>query len=86
MPQSTELTIDTFQHRLASGESQPLDWWQACRERIEAREPEVQAWEFLGPEAGQVPAEGVLRGVPVGIKDIIDTRDMPTGWDRNWWS
>ncbi|HSP57500.1 MAG TPA: amidase, partial [Halomonas sp.] len=80
MSQPTDLTIATFQRRLASGESQPLDWWQACRERIEARESDVQAWEFLGPEVGQVPAEGALRGVPVGIKDIIDTCDMPITW------
>ncbi len=80
MSQLTELTIDAFQRRLASGKAEPLDWWQACRERIEAREPEVQAWEFLGPEVEQVPAEGALRGVPVGIKDIIETADMPTAW------
>ncbi|SFU35061.1 amidase [Halomonas korlensis] len=75
-----EMSIDAFQARLATGEAEPLDWWQTCRERIAAREPEVQAWEFLGPEVEQVPAEGALRGVPVGIKDIIDTCDMPTAW------
>ncbi|MBS9403957.1 amidase [Halomonas sp. TRM85114] len=74
------MNIDAFQARLASGEAKPLDWWQACRERIEARESEVQAWEFLSPEVGHAPAEGALRGVPVGVKDIIDTCDMPTAW------
>jgi Asp-tRNA(Asn)/Glu-tRNA(Gln) amidotransferase A subunit family amidase len=80
MQDPADLTIATFQHRLASGESQPLDWWQSCRERIEAREAEVQAWEFLGPGVLEASADGALKGVPVGIKDIIDTADMPTAW------
>lgn len=58
-----------------------------CLDRIEAREPIVQAWEFIDREqaieqARQVDKDskkGTLAGVPVGIKDIIDTRDMPTG-------
>jgi len=62
----------------------------ACLERCREREPQVQAWTFLDEEhalaqaraadelrrSGQ--AAGPLCGVPVGIKDIIDTGDMPT--------
>jgi Asp-tRNA(Asn)/Glu-tRNA(Gln) amidotransferase A subunit family amidase len=54
--------------------------------RIEEREPQVLAWQYLNP--GQVieqarvldrkGARGPLAGVPFGIKDIIDTSDMPT--------
>jgi len=59
---------------------------RACLERTEAREPEVEAWEWLDPDyaLGEArardasPASGPLHGVPVGIKDIIDTADMPT--------
>jgi len=59
---------------------------RACLERIAAREDAVGAWAFLDPEkaiaqAKQVdrrPEGGALRGVPVGIKDIIATVDMPT--------
>jgi Asp-tRNA(Asn)/Glu-tRNA(Gln) amidotransferase A subunit family amidase len=61
----------------------------ACLDRIAAREGEVQAWEYLDPElalaqardadaafrAGE--ASGALHGVPVGVKDIFDTADMP---------
>ena len=63
---------------------------QACLERICETEPKVQAWTFLDEEhalaqarasdelrrSGQ--AAGPLCGVPVGVKDIIDTGDMPT--------
>jgi Asp-tRNA(Asn)/Glu-tRNA(Gln) amidotransferase A subunit family amidase len=63
---------------------------QACLERIRALEPKVQAWQFLDEEHALAQARacderkrsgepiGPLHGVPVGIKDIIDTADMPT--------
>ena len=63
---------------------------EACLGRIRAAEPEVQAWQFLDPEHALTQARardldrsegracGPLHGVPVGIKDIIDTADMPT--------
>src|SRR5687768_15693501 len=63
---------------------------QACLERIRDLEPKVQAWTFLDEEhaLGQARALdgrkrngepiGPLHGVPVGVKDIIDTGDMPT--------
>lgn len=59
----------------------------ACLEHIAAREDTVGAWEFLDPELALAQAraidaadvKGPLAGVPVGVKDIIDTHDMPTG-------
>lgn len=59
-----------------------------CLLRIEAREPEVLAWQYLDPEQAlrearardKEPAAGRLHGVPVGVKDIIDTVDRPTGY------
>lgn len=59
-----------------------------CLLRIEAREPEVLAWQFLDPELAlrearardKETAGGPLHGVPVGVKDIIDTADRPTGY------
>lgn len=66
------------------------DLVRACLARIEAREPEVQAWAYLDPQHAIEQAQkadqwrasgkplGPLHGVPVGIKDIIDTADMPT--------
>ena len=61
-----------------------------CLDRIAAVEPEVQAWAHLDPEHALKQARlrdqarsagmplGPLHGLPVGIKDIIDTRDFPT--------
>ena len=57
-----------------------------CLARIEAREPVVQAWSYLDPDAvlrqakalDRQPKRGPLHGVPVGVKDVIETHDMPT--------
>src|SRR5688500_15083342 len=63
---------------------------QECLERIRALEPKVQAWQFLDEEHALAQARacderkrggepiGPLHGVPGGVKDIIDTADMPT--------
>jgi len=62
----------------------------ACLERIRTLEPAVQAWAHLDSEYALVQARaadrarqegkgsGPLHGIPVGVKDIFDTADMPT--------
>src|SRR5690625_4120671 len=79
------MTIVDFHKQLATGNVSPLDWWMACRERIEAQEPSLQAWEYLAPApAGPMLTKGMplpfLYGLPVGIKDLIDTQQMTTTW------
>ncbi|MFN4088141.1 MAG: amidase [Alphaproteobacteria bacterium] len=59
---------------------------RSCLERIEARDGAVRAWEFLDPEMALAEAvrrdaeepRSPLHGVPVGVKDIVATHDMPT--------
>lgn len=63
---------------------------EACLARIRATEPQVQAWQALDETHALTQARardmdrregrtcGALHGVPVGIKDIIDTADLPT--------
>ena len=63
---------------------------EACLARIREAEPRAEAWQFLDPAHALAQARaldehraqgkplGALHGVPVGIKDIIDTADMPT--------
>ncbi len=57
-----------------------------CLDRISERDPAVKAWAHLDPgkaidqaRAADGARRGVLRGIPIGVKDIIDTHDMPTG-------
>ena len=61
----------------------------ACLERIAQRDREVHAWAFIDPERALAEARArdretprsALHGVPVGIKDVIDTADMPTEYN-----
>ncbi|MFQ5565689.1 MAG: amidase [Paracoccaceae bacterium] len=77
--------------RIAAGALTSEALVTACLARIEARDDAVGAWTFLDPELALAQARaadarratgdasGALNGVPIGIKDIIDTADMPTG-------
>ena len=63
---------------------------QACLARIQEVDSQVQAWAFLDPDYALAQARaadqfrlsgqpiGALHGVPVAVKDIFDTADMPT--------
>jgi len=77
-------------HQISEGKLTSEELVRACLERIRELEPKVQAWTFLDEEHALVQARalderkrngeplGALHGVPVGLKDIIDTADMPT--------
>ena len=76
--------------RLASGAISAEALTSACLTRIAEAEPQVQAWAWLDGEAALDQARaldkarqagraiGPLHGLPVGLKDIIDTRGIPT--------
>lgn len=71
---------------LAAGLLTPHALVEACRQRIAAREDVVHAWSALDPaaiEAELVRIEGLeergpLWGLPVAVKDVFDTADLPT--------
>lgn len=75
---------------LSGGRINSEELVSACVTRIKADEGRVQAWAFFDPEYALQQAReadqrrregkplGPLHGLPVGIKDIIDTKDMPT--------
>jgi Asp-tRNA(Asn)/Glu-tRNA(Gln) amidotransferase A subunit family amidase len=58
----------------------------AYLERIASREPVVHAWTVVDSkrtldyarELDRGPRRGLLQGMPVAVKDIIDTADLPT--------
>ena len=74
--------------RLAQRSLRAEDLVRACLEHIDAREPEVQAWQHLARDAAIARAkqldagahQGVLHGLPIGVKDLLATADMPTGY------
>src|SRR6185312_340589 len=72
--------------RIASGDMSCADVAREVLARIAEREPQVHAWAFVDPEfvlaqaraLDAVTVRGPLHGIPLGIKDVIDTYDMPT--------
>jgi Asp-tRNA(Asn)/Glu-tRNA(Gln) amidotransferase A subunit family amidase len=72
--------------QLAHGALDPIAVMDACAARINESEPRISAWQFLDLDyarqqaqtRSREPRQSALHGVPVGIKDIFDTADMPT--------
>ena len=80
------LPATTLVHLIESGKLSAEAVVRSCLERITGREPVVRAWSHLSGEAALAAArefdrtkqDTLLRGVPIGIKNIFDTDDMPT--------
>jgi Asp-tRNA(Asn)/Glu-tRNA(Gln) amidotransferase A subunit family amidase len=72
------------------GRISSLELTEACLARIDARENVINAWAFLDSDLARRRARfadewqaqalplGPLHGVPVGVKDVFDTADMPS--------
>lgn len=83
------LTASEAKRRVAQGQIETTALLGACRARIAEREADVRAWVYLTPEHEQsrqraMSAQAPLADIPVGIKDIMDTHDMPTAWGTDY--
>lgn len=84
------LTFHDAAPRFAAGLDTPRAYLERCLATIEAREPVVQAWTAINREGARAAADAsALRwragrplspidGMPIGIKDLLETHDMPT--------
>lgn len=83
-----ELTAIQLREGIDSGTFSPMDIVETFLQRITEREPVIRAWEFIDPdsvrrqvkELGARQKNNTLWGIPVGIKDISNTSDMPTSY------
>ncbi len=73
-------------HRIGEGTLSAEALVRSCSARIADRDTTVRAWSYHDPAAAlrqareldKQPLRGPLHGIPVAIKDVIETRDMPT--------
>ena len=78
------LSVLDLVRRLDAGKTKPRAIIELCAETIAAREPEIGAFVALDIEAARKAADeprlssSLLRGLPIGAKDIYDTADLPT--------
>jgi Asp-tRNA(Asn)/Glu-tRNA(Gln) amidotransferase A subunit family amidase len=71
---------------IASKEISSTELTQACLARIRERNPDVRAWRHIDDDlalrqaaaADKAAARTPLHGIPFGVKDVIDTQDLPT--------
>lgn len=83
-----QLTATELARRLSRRDVTAEAAVSACFERIAARESQVRAWTHLDREAALARARaldrgaitGPLHGLPIGVKDLFDTIDMPTAY------
>ncbi|RRD57492.1 amidase [Comamonadaceae bacterium OH2545_COT-014] len=73
------LGLTAMLEALERGECTLADIWRSCRAQIAHAEPQVRAWQQLWE--GKAPDEdaaqaGLLRGLPLGVKDTIDVRGL----------
>jgi aspartyl-tRNA(Asn)/glutamyl-tRNA(Gln) amidotransferase subunit A len=82
---------------LRNGKLTPLDLLGRCLEKIDRLDERVRAWVLVDRDRARGEAEqrlaelrggddrGPLHGIPLGIKDIIDVFDWPTGCGSRLW-
>src|SRR2546426_10924236 len=87
---STELGVRAAAAAVRSGEVTAAALVEACLDRIRAVDPAIKAWIHLDETGARAAARaadaavrpgatlGVLHGVPIGVKDIIDVAGLPT--------
>jgi Asp-tRNA(Asn)/Glu-tRNA(Gln) amidotransferase A subunit family amidase len=86
----TDLSAAEARDHMAKGDITAEAYVTACLDAIDAREPEIEAWvvydrahaleqaRAVDKQRASGQGIGALHGLPVGIKDIIDTSDLPT--------
>lgn len=73
---------------LSRREIKASDLLLSCLDRIGQKESQVKAWSSLGKENALARAKlldkgaisGLLHGLPIGVKDLFDTYDLPTSY------
>ena len=88
----SQLSAIEAAEKIRDGEITSVELVTDCLERIKQTDEKIGAWACLDPELALEQAKlmdiahqngapsGPLHGVPVGVKDIFDTRNMPTAW------
>jgi Asp-tRNA(Asn)/Glu-tRNA(Gln) amidotransferase A subunit family amidase len=90
MPDPARLSATEAARRIRDGSLAPEELMAACLDRIAARDGVVHAFAHLDPAQARRAAAsarpGKLHGIPVGVKDVLDTADMPSGYNSPIWT
>ncbi len=90
MTDPARLTATEAARAIAAGRLTPAALMEACLARAAEREPAIRAFIHLDPaqarRAAAVARPGPLHGIPIAVKDVLDTADMPTGYGSTAWA
>ncbi|WP_158922680.1 amidase [Acidisphaera sp. S103] len=90
MPDPADLTATQAVRLIHDGKLDPIDLMDAYLDRIAEREPAVRAFACFDPNQARRAARntlsGPLQGIPVGVKDVLDTADMPSQYGSPIWA
>jgi Asp-tRNA(Asn)/Glu-tRNA(Gln) amidotransferase A subunit family amidase len=87
MPDPADLTASQALRAMTAGTLTAPALLEACLARVALREPVLQAMAHIDPAAirAAAPAPGPLHGIPIGVKDVLDTADMPSQYNSPIW-
>ena len=89
MQDPATLTATEAARLMRDGRLRAVDLMEACLARIAEREPSVRAFAWFDAAAARRAAAaarpGPLHGLPIGVKDVLDTADMPSQYGSPIW-
>ncbi|MGC1412387.1 MAG: amidase [Acetobacteraceae bacterium] len=89
MHDPAKLTATEAARAMRDGRLHPVELMEACLERIAERELAVRAFAWFDAEAARGAAllarPGALHGLPIGVKDVLDTADIPSEYGSPIW-
>jgi Asp-tRNA(Asn)/Glu-tRNA(Gln) amidotransferase A subunit family amidase len=89
MRDPSKLTATEAAGLIHDGRLKPADLMESCLARIAEREDAVRAFAWFDPAAARRAADaarpGKLHGLPIGVKDVLDTADMPSEYGSPIW-
>jgi Asp-tRNA(Asn)/Glu-tRNA(Gln) amidotransferase A subunit family amidase len=89
MGDSSDLAATDAVRLIRDGKLTTADLMESCLARIAAREPDVHAFAWFDAEHARRAAAsalpGPLHGLPLGVKDVLDTADMPSQYGSPIW-
>lgn len=87
IPPEYAITASEALDRFRQGSLRPVEYLEACLRAIRESEPELRAFATLDTDAALAHAgkhevgNGLLQGIPIGVKDVIDTASMVTEYN-----
>ena len=87
------LSFHDQRDKFLSGDDTPRAYLERCLEVIDRCDEEVKAWQYRNTEPARAMADAATQryadgmplspvdGMPIGLKDLIETVDMPTEYN-----